>query len=70
MGNATRGHPADTAAAFAAIEAIEAGKWDHVLHRVRGAIFLRTKTEEYGATLIAGNQQRAAPEPTDGEPDA
>lgn len=46
---------ASTAAAvFAAIEAINSGQWDGWLHRLRGAIVTRTQTDEYEATLVAG----------------
>ena len=51
------GDQADSAAAFAAVEAIMAGRWDKYLHRIRGAINLRTQTDEYQATLIAGGDQ-------------
>lgn len=47
----------EQAAAFAAVEAIMEGKWDAYLHRVRGAIVLRTQTGEYQATLVAGDQR-------------
>ena len=45
---------AEQAAAFAAVEAIDSGAWDRYLHRIRGAIFMRTQTDEYQETLIAG----------------
>jgi hypothetical protein len=43
------------AAAFAALEAIEAGDWDRFLLRLRAAIEARRKTEEYQAHIIAGD---------------
>lgn len=55
---ATRYHqekPMSAAAAFAAVEAIMSGEWDRYLHRIRGACMLRAQTDEYQATLIAGD---------------
>lgn len=42
------------AAAFSAIEAIASGEWDHFLHRLRGAIEMRCRTEDYRDSLVAG----------------
>lgn len=39
---------------FSAVDRIEAGDWDNLLHRLKGAIILRQQTDEYKATLIAG----------------
>lgn len=44
------------AEAFAAFDHIEAGDWDAFLHRLHGAIHLRQQTEDYRATLIAGDE--------------
>ena len=41
------------AAAFAALQAIEAGEWDRFLHRLIGAINMRRDTDEYRAHLVA-----------------
>ena len=57
----------EAAAAFAAVEAIMEGRWDRYLHRVRGAIVLRTRTDEYQATLVAARP--ATPEATTGDND-
>jgi len=51
---------ADDAAAFAAVEAIMEGRWDRYLGRIRGAVHLRTQTDEYQATLIAGTDPEGA----------
>lgn len=61
------GEGADQAAAFAAAEAIMEGRWDRYLNRVRGAIILRTQTDDYQATLIAAVP--ATPEATTGDND-
>jgi hypothetical protein len=42
------------AAAFAALNAIEAGDWDRYLLRLRAAIDMRRETAAYKATLIIG----------------
>lgn len=47
---------ANQAAAFAALEAIQAGEWDRYLHRFKGAIVTRCATDEYKASIIAGLQ--------------
>jgi len=39
---------------FAALEAISAGQWDRWLHRIRGAIVVRTQTDDYQNSIIAG----------------
>ncbi len=44
----------EQAQAFAALEAILAGKWDRVLHRFAGAVKTRQMTDEYKASLICG----------------
>lgn len=45
-----------TAAAFAALEAIEAGEWDRYLLRLRAAIEQRRKTCDYAKHIVAGNR--------------
>jgi len=47
----------ENAAAFAAIEAINSGRWDRYLHRLRGAINVRVQTDAYQATLVAGKPE-------------
>lgn len=41
-------------ATLAAIDAIESGRWDKYLLRVRAAIEQRRSTEEYGLHIICG----------------
>jgi hypothetical protein len=45
------------AEAFAALDAIESGRWDRYLLRLRAAIEIRRQTDEYKAHIIAGADQ-------------
>ena len=57
--------PTTNPAAFAAMEAIEAGEWDRFLHRLHGAIHMRQRTGEYKATLVAGGCSCGSKDPHD-----
>lgn len=53
-----RAQASDAAAAFTAVEAIEEGRWDHFLLRVRAAVAQRMATDEYKRHLVAGAATR------------
>lgn len=40
---------------FACIEAIQSGAFDDWLHRIRGAVITRARTQEYLDTLVVGD---------------
>ena len=48
------GPPFNSAAAFAALTAIESAEWDRFLLRLRAAIEQRRQTEDYHAHIVAG----------------
>jgi hypothetical protein len=49
------GPPSISAAAFAALTAIESGEWDRFLLRLRAAIEQRRQTDDYRAHIVAGS---------------
>lgn len=53
----------DQVQAFAALEAIQAGRWDRVLHRFAGAVKMRMTTEDYRRSLVIGGGPAPAGDP-------
>lgn len=39
---------------FSAVDRVEAGDWDRLLHGLHGAVVRRQRTDEYKAKIIAG----------------